>query len=71
MMLETKRLILREMALHDVDDLFEVFSDPEVMQFYPQPRRVTERNGMKLMKEIEWRSKLTCVYAVKHSNSAA
>jgi RimJ/RimL family protein N-acetyltransferase len=37
MVLETKRLILREMTLQDVDDLLEVLSDPEAMQFYPQP----------------------------------
>ena len=44
MILETKRLILREMALRDVDDLLEVLSDPEAMQFYPQPfdRQMTQ-----------------------------
>jgi RimJ/RimL family protein N-acetyltransferase len=170
MVLETKRLILREMALYDVDDLFEVLSDPEAMQFYPQPfdrqmtqtwiernvqryaqhgfglwalilkqtskligdcglvvqevdgveeieigyhirrdlwgkglateaaqacrdhgfsqlgfdklislinpvniasRRVAEKNGMRLIKEIEWRDKPTCVYAIRRSDSAA
>jgi [ribosomal protein S5]-alanine N-acetyltransferase len=167
MLLETKRLFLREMTLCDVDDLLEVFSEPEVMQFYPQlfdrqmtqswielniqryarngfglwgliskendkligdcglvvqqvdgiemveigyhvrydlwgrglateaaqacrdygfyqlgfdtlislinpsntaSRRVAEKNGMKLIKEIEWRNKSTCVYVVKRSN---
>lgn len=44
MLLETKRLIMREMTLHDVDDLLEVLSDPEAMQFYPQPfdRQMTQ-----------------------------
>jgi [ribosomal protein S5]-alanine N-acetyltransferase len=44
MMLETKRLTLREMTLHDVDNLLEVLSDPEAMQFYPQPfdRQMTQ-----------------------------
>jgi len=164
--LETKRLILREMALYDVDDLFEVLSDPKAMQFYPQPfdrqmtqtwiernvqryaqygfglwglilkqtgkligdcglvvqevdgveeieigyhvhrdlwgkglateaaqavrdfgfiqlgfdklislinpaniasRRVAEKNGMRLLKEMEWRNKPTCVYGVERS----
>ena len=37
MVLETGRLILREMTLDDVDELLEVFSDPEAMQFYPKP----------------------------------
>ncbi|MBW4662388.1 MAG: GNAT family N-acetyltransferase [Drouetiella hepatica Uher 2000/2452] len=170
MVLETKRLILREMAFYDVDDLFEVLSDPEAMQFYPQPfdrqmtqtwiernvqrytqhgfglwalilkqtgkligdcglimqevdgvdeieigyhircdlwgkglateaaqacrdygfsqlgfdklislinpaniasRRVAEKNGMTLIKEIEWRDKPTCVYAIERSDSTA
>ncbi|MGM3309262.1 GNAT family N-acetyltransferase [Anabaena sp. WFMT] len=44
MLLETKRLILREMTLNDVDDLLEVFSNPEAMQFYPKPfdRQMTQ-----------------------------
>jgi [ribosomal protein S5]-alanine N-acetyltransferase len=170
MMLETKRLTLREMTLNDVDNLLEVLSDPEAMQFYPQPfdrqmtqtwierniqryaqhgfglwavilkercqligdcglvvqevegveeveigyhirrdlwgqglateaaqaccdygfsqlgfdklislinpaniasRRVAEKNGMRLIKEIEWRDKPTCIYAVERSGSAA
>jgi [ribosomal protein S5]-alanine N-acetyltransferase len=169
MVLETKRLILREMTLQDVDDLFEVLSDPEAMQFYPQPfdrpmtqawierniqryaqhgfglwalvlkengkligdcglvvqevdgaeeievgyhihrdlwrkglateaaqaccdcgfsqlgfhklislidpaniasRRVAEKNGMRLIKEMEWRNKPTCVYAVERNGAA-
>jgi [ribosomal protein S5]-alanine N-acetyltransferase len=43
-MLETKRLVFREMNLHDVDDLLKVLSDPEAMQFYPQPfdRQMTQ-----------------------------
>ncbi|AFY81499.1 GNAT family N-acetyltransferase [Oscillatoria acuminata] len=170
MVLETKRLILREMTPHDVDDLLEILSDPETMQFYPQrfdhkmtqawierniqryaqdgfglwalifkengkligdcglvvqevegieeieigyhirrdlwgkglateaaqacryfgfgqlgfnqlislinpaniaSRRVAEKNGMKLIKEIEWRNQPTCVYTIERSNSAA
>ena len=44
MVLETRRLILREMTLHDVDDLHKVLGDPEAMQFYPQPfdRQMTQ-----------------------------
>lgn len=170
MVLETKRLILREMVFHDVDDLLEVLSDPEAMKFYPQPfdrqmtqtwiernvqryaehgfglwalilkqtgkligdcglvvqevdsfeeieigyhirrelwgkglateaaqacrdfgfsqlgfdklislinpaniasRRVAEKNGMRLIKEIEWRDKPTCIYVVERSSSVA
>lgn len=170
MLLETKRLILREMTLNHVDDLLEIFSDPEAMQFYPKPfdrqmtrtwiqrniqrytqdgfgiwalmlkasgnligdcglalqevdgveeveigyhihrdlwgqgfateaaqvcrdygfiqlgydklislinpaniasRRVAEKNGMTLIKEVKWRDQPTCVYAVERSSSEA
>jgi len=33
--LETERLLLREITLQDVDTLFEIFSDAETMRFYP------------------------------------
>jgi len=35
--LETNRLILREMTKDDLDALHKVFSDPETMRFYPKP----------------------------------
>jgi RimJ/RimL family protein N-acetyltransferase len=35
--LETERLILREMTADDVDDLALILSDPETMRYYPQP----------------------------------
>ncbi|MBE7382763.1 MAG: GNAT family N-acetyltransferase [Leptolyngbya sp. SIO1E4] len=34
-------------------------------------RRVAEKTGMSLIKEVQWREKPTCIYAVEHSNSAA
>jgi [ribosomal protein S5]-alanine N-acetyltransferase len=170
MVLETKRLTLREMTLNDVDNLLTVLSDPEAMEFYPQPfdrqmtqtwierniqryaqygfglwalilkengeligdcglvvqdvegveeveigyhirrdlwgkglateaaqacrnygfaqlgfdqlvslinpdniasRRVAEKNGMRLIEEMEWHNQPTCVYAVKRINSEA
>ena len=42
--LETKRLFLREMTLDDLDNLLTVLSDPEAMQFYPKPfdRQMTQ-----------------------------
>jgi RimJ/RimL family protein N-acetyltransferase len=44
MILETERLILREMNLDDLDNLFKVLSDPETMKFYPKPcdRKLTK-----------------------------
>jgi RimJ/RimL family protein N-acetyltransferase len=35
--LETKRLQLREMTIEDVDSLFPILSDPIAMQYYPKP----------------------------------
>lgn len=35
--LETERLILRELKETDLDDLYAILSDPETMQFYPAP----------------------------------
>jgi RimJ/RimL family protein N-acetyltransferase len=35
--IETKRLVLREILLSDVDDLFELDSDPEVMKYIGIP----------------------------------
>lgn len=37
MILETKRLLLREMTLSDLDALFVVLSDAESMRYYPKP----------------------------------
>lgn len=37
MQMETKRLILREMVSEDFDELYEIFSDAETMQYYPAP----------------------------------
>lgn len=35
--LETARLILRELSIDDADALARILSDPEVMRFYPAP----------------------------------
>lgn len=37
MVIETKRLILREYTREDFAALFEILSDPETMQHYPKP----------------------------------
>ena len=36
-MIETKRLILRELTMDDIEDLHQVLSDPESMKHYPKP----------------------------------
>jgi RimJ/RimL family protein N-acetyltransferase len=43
--LESKRLGLRQLETSDVDNLFEVLSDPETMQFYPRPYSKEETGG--------------------------
>ncbi|MDO5516254.1 MAG: GNAT family N-acetyltransferase [Clostridium sp.] len=37
MKLETDRLILRELTMDDFDDLYEILSDKETMEHYPNP----------------------------------
>ena len=37
MMIETSRLILREMNMDDYDALYEVLADSDIMQHYPYP----------------------------------
>lgn len=47
--LETKRLYLREMRIEDKKELMQVLSDPESMQFYPHPF-----NDEEVEKWIQW-----------------
>lgn len=47
--LETKRLLLREMGDNDFDSLKKVISDPETMKYYPSPY---DDNGVR--KWIAW-----------------
>lgn len=35
--IETHRLILRELTLDDVEDLAQIYADPVVMKYYPNP----------------------------------
>lgn len=47
--LETERLLLREMAPDDLAELSEILGDPETMRFYPRPFSRDEAAGW-----IEW-----------------
>jgi RimJ/RimL family protein N-acetyltransferase len=47
--LETDRLILRQLTLDDTDDLAEVLSDPQAMRYYPAPFTREQTIGW-----IEW-----------------
>jgi ribosomal-protein-alanine N-acetyltransferase len=44
-MLETERLVLREMADADLDFVSSMLADPEVMRFYPKPLSRSEASG--------------------------
>ena len=48
--LETERLILRHQILSDLDDLFALYSDPEVVKFIPDAPRTYEETR----EELEW-----------------
>jgi RimJ/RimL family protein N-acetyltransferase len=47
--LETARLVLREMTWDDVDNLQGIFSDPEAMRYYPKTKSIEET-----LDWIEW-----------------
>ncbi len=49
MIIETKRLILREYTLDDFDDIFKILSDEETMKHYPSPY-----NRKMTLHWIEW-----------------
>jgi len=40
--LETERMILREMNMNDVENLQGIFADPEAMRYYPKTKTVAE-----------------------------
>ena len=49
MIIETKRLVLREYTLDDFDALYEILSDPETMKHYPKPY---DENGV--LRWLNW-----------------
>lgn len=48
--LETDRLLLRRLVLTDLDDLFALYSDPEVRRFFPEGTLDYEQTR----EELEW-----------------
>jgi [ribosomal protein S5]-alanine N-acetyltransferase len=46
MKMETKRLILRELTMEDLEGLHKIFSDPESMRHYPKPFTLEETKKM-------------------------
>lgn len=52
MILQTERLILRELTMNDLDDLYEILSDPETMAHYPRPK-TREESEKWILRNIE------------------
>ena len=50
MILETKRLVLRHLVPDDLDDLFVLYSDPEVRRYFPEGTLTREETR----EELEW-----------------
>lgn len=53
--LETERLVLRRLTPDDVDDMFALRSDPEVMQYVPRPIAKTPQDAMDHISMIDQR----------------
>jgi [ribosomal protein S5]-alanine N-acetyltransferase len=51
--IETSRLVLREISLEDLDFMAEMLGDPEVMRFWPKPlnRQEAEAEILKIQKK--------------------
>ena len=52
LIIETERMILRPLALTDVDDLLEYQSHPEIVRYIPWPERTREQVEEALQKTI-------------------
>lgn len=48
MILETKRLILRRLVPTDLDDLYELYRDPEIRRYFPDGTRTYEQTADEL-----------------------
>jgi ribosomal-protein-alanine N-acetyltransferase len=66
--IETPRLLLRYFVIHDLDDLFRIYSDAEVMK-YLSPRN-KEQTQASLHKHIQhWQQYNFGMWAVVHKES--
>jgi ribosomal-protein-alanine N-acetyltransferase len=52
--IETDHLLLRTLSLGDVDDVAEIYADPEGMRYYPKTRtRAETRENLELLIELQ------------------
>lgn len=58
-LIETERLILRDLVMDDLDDLAALYKDPEVRRYFPEGTQTYEETR----KELEW---IINVYYVKY-----
>lgn len=61
MILQTKRLNIREYTPDDFDALYEILSDEETMKYYPKPY---DENGMTRIKAYEKGDEALYVYRI-------
>src|SRR6185436_2412046 len=47
---ETERLLFRHLELGDLENLFELYSDPEIRKYFPDGTRTREETR----EELEW-----------------
>ena len=50
--ISTDRLVLRWVSENDIDNLYEVFSDPQVMRYWSTPPYTNREDAVKLQREI-------------------
>ncbi len=50
--IKTERLVLRWVSENDIDSLYEVFSDPQVMRYWSTPPYADREDAVKLQREI-------------------
>ena len=48
----TERLVLRWVSENDIDSLYEIFSDPQVMRYWATPPYTTREAAVQLQREI-------------------
>ncbi len=65
MVLETKRLLLREMNPDDYEALYAVLADPDIMQHYPSSTKALPKRGYATLCPHPLRDLISCIFMVK------
>ena len=68
-MIETNRLLLREMGPEDFDALYAVLADSDIMQHYPYTFDEARANGMTLLREYtDAEQEQTAIYGISRAD---